>query len=118
MLIILKMCDTFLENSCANRAQTSESFTVCSVWLPCRTESHLDIPLKTVFQVSARRVVREQCEPGLRWLPHSCVLVQSVQKFFHRGGRVEPNYLARGSETLNENHTHRRAWGKQGPRDA
>lgn len=91
---------TFLENSCTTFAQTRESFAV--LW---RTKSHLDISLKTVLQVSARRIICEECESRLCRLPHSCVLVQSVQKFFHCGGRIEPHYLAKGSKTLNENHT-------------
>lgn len=54
---------------------------------------YLDTPLKTVLQVSARRIICEEGETRLGWLPHACLLVQPLEELINCGGAIKANHL-------------------------
>lgn len=55
----------------------------------------LQVSLKTVFKVSAGRVVGIKAETRLTSLPHACVLIQSALEFLHCCRSIKTNNLAR-----------------------
>lgn len=52
--------------------------------------------MKTVLQVSARRIVCEEGKTRLGWLPHACLLVQPLEELINCGGAVKANHLEMG----------------------
>ena len=56
-------------------------------------DHHLDAPLQAVFQVPARRVVREEGEARMGGLPHARLLVQPLEELVNCGGAVKTHHL-------------------------
>lgn len=60
------------------------------------------MPLKTVLQVPARRIICEEGKARLGGLPHACLLVQPLEELINCGGAIETNHLGMGRGTLKQ----------------